>query len=362
MRTEMTEASEWARALHREHPPIDLHADTLMWARWLGYDLCARHSISLPRHAWLGHVDVPRLRDGGMGAQAFAIVTIPISPTGCRRAADEQIDLLEQAVARSQGKLRRVTSASGLEQAAKDGSVAALLGIEGAHALEGDLDQLEHFARRGVRYLGLVHFSANAAACPALGVGQKADRGLSPWGRQLVERCEAASVLVDLAHVNQKGFLEVCAAASKPPIVSHTGVKAVEPGWRNHWRNLDDGQLRAIAQKGGVVGIMYSPRFLGGRSIDTIVANLRHVLNVAGEDTPALGSDWDGTIVPTPGVHDAAHLPNLTAAMLLGGISERLVAKILRGNVLRVLRETDRPSPVAPASPSTSRASTPTHR
>ena len=102
-------------------------------------------------------------------------------------------------------------------QANARGAVAALLGIEGAHALEGDLSRIEHFARRGVRYLGLSHFSANQAAFPAYGTGRRDTEGLTAFGRAVVRTCEELGVLVDLAHVNRKGFLEACAMATVPP-------------------------------------------------------------------------------------------------------------------------------------------------
>ncbi len=324
-----------ARALHAAYPAVDLHADTLMWTRWIGYDLAARHDPLLPRAALFGHVDLPRLTEGGIGAQFFGLVSLPVAHRGNARVIDEQIDLLDAEVARSHGHLRKVRSADEVDQAHRDGALGALLGIEGAHALEGDLDKVEHYARRGVRYLGLMHFSANEAGFPAYGRGRSDGEGLSRWGVELVERCEAASIIVDLAHLNRRGFLEACRLATRPPIVSHTGVS----GAFDHWRNIDDEQLRAVAGKGGIVGIIFCPQFLGGSGIDDVVKHLLHVIDVAGEDTPALGSDWDGFIVPTPDLCDASRLPVLTDALLRAGLGEEVLAKILRKNALRVLRD-----------------------
>lgn len=324
-----------ARAIHAAHPAIDLHADTLMWSRWIGYDLGVRHEALLPRAAYFGHVDVPRLTEGGIGAQFFGLVSLPVADRGLGRAVDEQIDALEAQIKGFPTRLRKVTSAEGLEKAEAEGAVGALLGIEGAHALEGDLDRVEHFARRGVRYLGLLHFSSNQAGFPAYGKGRRDTDGLSPWGKELVSRCEAESIIVDLAHINRRGFLDACSMATRPLIVSHTGVSEAYA----HWRNIDDEQLRAVAETGGAVGIIFCPRFLGGSSIDDVVRHVRHVIDVAGEDTPALGSDWDGMIIPTPDLCDAAHLPLLTDALLRAGLGETTVAKILRRNALRVLRD-----------------------
>jgi len=326
--------SDAAQAIHAEHPAIDLHADTLMWSRWIGYDLHARHTPPLPMAALGGHVDVPRMHDGGVGAQFFGLVSLPIADRarGQARVIDEQIDALDEAIARRPAAIRLARTADDVARAAKDGAIAALLGIEGAHALDGDPERLDAFARRGVRYLGLLHFSANEAGFPAYGRGRR-DEGLTPWGRSLVERCEALGVLVDLAHINRRGFFDACAMATRPPIVSHTGVL----GAFEHWRNIGDDQLRAVAEKGGVVGVIFCPRFVGGDGLEPIVRHLKHVLDVCGEDAPALGSDWDGFIVPTRPLRDPTGLPLLTDALLAAGVSKGAVAKILRENALRVL-------------------------
>jgi membrane dipeptidase len=324
-----------AQALHAKHPAIDLHADTLMWARWLGYDLHTRHHPWWPRSALGGHVDIPRMVEGGMGAQFFGLVSVPVSrkARGLARVVDEQIDALYEAVARRPGKLRLVRTADEVEACRAEGMIGALLGIEGAHALEGNLDKLEAFAKRGVRYLGLLHFSANEAGFPAYGSGRRDDEGLTSWGHALVERCEAAGVLVDLAHINRRGFLEACSRAKRPPLVSHTGVL----GAFNHWRNIDDEQLRAVADKGGCVGVIFCPKYVGGDGLEPVVKHLCHIIDVVGEDGPALGSDWDGFIVPTSPLSNPGGLPKLTDALLAKGVPERVIGKILRGNVMRVL-------------------------
>src|SRR5258708_6615816 len=216
--------SDEARALHAESPPIDLHADTLMWARWLGYDIHKAHTAPLPMAALGGHVDLPRMRAGGMGAQFFSLVSLPVARRGMAIVIHEQIDALEHAIARAPSALRLVRTSHDVENARRDGAIGAFLGIEGAHALEGDIGRLEGFARRGVRYLGLLHFSANEAGFPAYGHGRDDDRGLTPWGRALVEQCEELGVIVDLAHINRSGFLDACAMAKRPLMVTHTGV------------------------------------------------------------------------------------------------------------------------------------------
>jgi membrane dipeptidase len=327
-------ASDEARDVHARYPAIDLHADTLMWSRWVDYDLRARHSPPLPRSALGGHVDIPRMREGGMGAQFFGLVSLPVlgRTRGLARAINEQIDALDATLAATP-LLALTRTRADVEAANARGAMGALLGIEGAHALEGDLDNLEAFARRGVRYLGLLHFSANDAGFPAFGKGRRDEDGLSRFGCELVVRCESLGVIVDLSHINKRGFMDACELAHKPPIVSHTGVL----GAYEHWRNIDDAQLRAVANLGGCVGIMFCPKYLGGDGLEPVVKHLTHIVNVCGEDAPALGSDWDGFIVPTRELADPTGLPQLTEALLASGMTERTIGKILRTNVLRVL-------------------------
>lgn len=118
-------------------------------------------------------------------------------------------------------------------------------------------------------------------------------------------------------------------------MVSHTGVL----GAFEHWRNIDDDQLRAVADLGGCVGVIFCPRFLGGDGLEPVVRHLQHILDVCGEDAPALGSDWDGFIVPTDSLSDVTKVPLLTDALLDAGIEERIVTKVLRANALRVLAD-----------------------
>ncbi len=331
------QGSDEARAIHAEHPPIDLHADTLMWSRWIGYDLHKAHEAPLPFAALGGHVDLPRMREGGMSAQFFGLVSLPLADRmkGMAKVVHEQIDALEQQIGKKPGAIRLVRKAGEITKSIASGELGALLGIEGAHALEGNLDNVAVFSRRGVRYIGLLHFSANEAGYPAYGKGRKDGGGLTRWGYDLVAACEDQGVLVDLSHVNKQGFLDACQVARKPPIVSHTGVL----GAFEHWRNIDDAQLRAVADKGGVVGVIFCPRFVGGEGLDPVIKHLKHIVDVVGEDAPALGSDWDGFIVPTRPLKDPRGLPLLTDAMLAAGFSRTAVGKILHDNVMRVLRE-----------------------
>jgi membrane dipeptidase len=322
-----------ARAMHDECCVLDLHADTAKLMDKLGYDLTARHD-PMPRGInLLGHVDVPRLREGGVAGQFFSFWTAPYPERGCAGSVAAQLDALDAAIARHPGELTWTRSGAEVRAAKAAGRIAALGGIEGGQALEGELGAIEPFARRGVRYLGLLHFSANAIGRPAAGRGADPGHGLTGFGRDVIRECERCGVIVDLAHINRRGFFDALDAGRSPPMVSHTGVLGVH----QHWRNIDDEQLRAVANRGGCVGVIFARRYLGSASIDAVVDHLLHILDVAGDDLPALGSDFDGFVVPPEGLEDVAALPNLTVALSRRGVPPRVLEKILGGNVLRVL-------------------------
>lgn len=324
--------SDEARALHTESVVVDLHADTPSLLR-LGYDLGKRHEPPLPRAAYGVHVDLPRMRDGGQAAQVFGLVSFPWRRHGPAKVVHRQIDLVEQSVARLADEVVLVRTAEDLLAARRVDKRAVLLSIEGAHALEGDLANAEAFARRGVRSLGLLHFSANEAGAPAYGRGADATRGLTDFGRALVDELDRLGVIVDLAHISRAGFLEAAARTRKPPIVSHTGVSGVQP----HWRNIDDEQIRAVADKGGCIGVIFAPRYLGADGVARVVEHMMHIARVGGEDTPALGSDWDGLVTPPSDLRDPRDLPAVTQALLDRGLRPETIRKFLGGNVLRVL-------------------------
>jgi membrane dipeptidase len=325
---------EEARQLHDEIVVFDLHADTPKLMHRLGYDIAARHERRKPRQAsYFGHVDLPRMREGGLAAQVFGLWTFPYPERGCARSVHGQLDALDRAVEKHPDEIERCLSGDDVRRAHRAGKVAALAGIEGGQALEGSLDSLADFAARGVRTLGLVHFSVNAIATPAYGVGARAERGLTDFGRDVVAEMNRLGMIVDLAHINRTGFFEALAASSHPVMVTHTGVAGVHA----HWRNIDDEQLRALGERGGAAGIIFAPRYLGGRTVEAVVDHIVHVIDVAGEDVPALGSDFDGFVIPPSGLEDASMLPQLTAALSARGLSRQALEKVLGGNALRVL-------------------------
>lgn len=325
-----------ARALHDEVCVIDLHADTPKLMDKLGYDLAERHDRPMPRRVnYIGHVDLPRLRDGGVAAQFFAFWTWPTYVPGTERSNTRsvlaQLDALDAAIDKHPDQLAWTRTGADIRAAKATGKIAILGGIEGGHALDGKLEHIEMFARRGVRYLGPLHLWPNALGGTSR--KPKRDEGLTDLGRDVLRECERCGVIVDLAHINRRGFFEALELLTEPVMVTHTGVAGVHVSWRN----LDDEQIRAVADRGGCIGIIFARQFLGGSSIEAVVDHIKHVIDVAGEDVPALGSDFDGFVVPPEGLEDIAAMPNLTVALSRRGIPTRVIEKILSHNVLRVL-------------------------
>jgi membrane dipeptidase len=337
-------------AFHRECFAFDLHVDTLLWQRLLGYDPFVRHEPLLPRAAFAWQFDLPRAAEAGLDGAVFGLV---ISP---REIRDEQppelrflarlergagieqtlatLDLLRRDASAQPERLCFCTRGSQLRAAAAEGRFAGLAGLEGAHGIEADLENLRAAFRAGLRMLGLVHFQASAAGYP-MTVPAYDDRGLTPFGFDLVAELEALGIVADLAHLNARGVDDALAALTRPFVVSHSGCRAV----LDHPRNLSDDALRRIAGRGGVVGIAVGEDFLGPGGLDAFAAHAEHLVRVAGQDAPALGSDWDGAIVPVPGLEDVRGLPFLTSRLLARGWSETAVRKLLGENALRVLTE-----------------------
>jgi len=322
-------------SLHRTAYVADAHADSLLWNR----DLRVRQRD--------GHVDFVRLREAGVRLQAFTVVTrgFPVVggfwpfavwqgwPAAARRGpwarAQFQIARLHAFCDDPAARARLVTSRSELEAAEREGQLACVLGIEGGHALEGSVDRVAELARLGVRFLGLTHLSANTlggAATPGMRGG-----GLSPLGAQVVEAMGASGLALDVAHASPKLLQALLAQQKAQVFCSHTGVQGASASWRN----LSDSALRAIAERGGVVGILFGTNYLGGRELSDVARHLEHAVQVAGEEAVCLGSDFDG-FVPLPrGMRDVSDLPRLTEVLLARGHPWPLVEKLLGLNLRR---------------------------
>lgn len=339
--------AERARALHGRIPVADLHADSLLWGR----DLAERGTT--------GHVDVPRLLEANVALQAFTIVTKTPRGINIERNDDRtdnifwlalaqrwpprtlgslaaralyQVERLRDVEARSGGRLvlirTRADLAAHLERRKADRSrTAGVLGVEGAHALEGRLENLDAFYDAGIRMMAPSHFFDTDIGGSAAGV---AKGGLTPLGRDWLRKMESKRMLVDLAHASPRTIEDVFGLATRPVVVSHTGVR----GTCDNARNLSDAQLRGVARTGGLVGIGFFATATCGNDASAIVRAIAYAARLVGADHVALGSDFDGAVA-TP--FDVTGLPAITEALLAQGFGEEDIARIMGGNVLRLL-------------------------
>lgn len=320
---------------------IDLHVDSFIWTRLIGYDVLAPHRVQPLCGHWFGHLDLPRMLDARIAGAHWSITTNPLrTAKGRLRAFQRNVERLTGIMA-SSSEVNFCRTFADYTKARTAHKHAAFLAVQGANAFDADLDVLERLPRGLLVRVTLVHLSSSALGHTSSPLGLGSRCGLSPLGRELVARLNAHKIFVDLAHLNSVGFWDAVDVhdRSQPLLVTHTGVSGVYP----HWRNVDDAQLRAIADTGGVVGIMFHAPFLGdsywrGRA-RSVVRHLNHIVDSVGEDHAALGSDWDGAISPPRDLRTCLELPRVVDHMLeLGWRSDR-IRKVLGGNFLRVLRE-----------------------
>ncbi|MBI4197416.1 MAG: dipeptidase [Deltaproteobacteria bacterium] len=327
-----------ARQLHRASVVIDLHADTTIPMKWVRYQVGKRHRPGLPGKFGFFHCDIPRWREGGYKGQFLGLGTFPYPEKGCTNSCLRQAEMIREACLRHPEDLVHVTSAEELRMAARDGRVAILMGVEGGHNLEADAHNVRRFHEAGVRYIGLTHFSKNRVGPPSGGYGASRKAPLTDFGRDLITEMNRLGMMVDLAHVGRQAFLQAARFSTKPVIVSHTGISGARP----LWRNLDDEQIRAVAETDGVIGIIFAWRYICmGRKGDLadLLPHFEHVRRLLGGARHlALGSDFDGAIVPVRGLEDASHLPAVTQMLLDAKWSEEEIRGVLGENVLRVLK------------------------
>jgi len=343
------EASAEARELHRTLTVADLHADSLLFGR------------DLLKRATRGHVDLPRLVDGNVTLQVFSAVTK--SPRGLnieqndddtddiilialgnrwpvktwfslKERAIYQADRLIDAALRSDGRLVLVRTRGDLgrfleRRKSEPTIVAAMLAIEGAHALDGDLANVDALFASGYRMMSGAHFFDNEMAGSAHGMDKG---GLTELGRDMIRRMEEKKMIVDLSHASPSQIDDVLAIATRPVVVSHTGVR----GTCDNRRNLTDDQIKAIAANGGLIGIGFWDTAVCGTDAAAIAKAQRYVADLVGVDHVGLGSDYDGTVaVP----FDVSGMVVLTEALMKEGFSHEDIGKIMGGNQIRFMLE-----------------------
>lgn len=333
--------SQAAAELWLDAEPVDLHIDTFIWQRLFGYDPRRRHGAGPFDARLLGQADLPRCLEVGLAGAVWVITTQPLrSRAGKQRAFFANLARLARTLAEAPG-VALVRSHGEYRAARARGQHAALIGVQGGNALELSLDDLARPELDAVSLVTLLHMTRSRLGAPALpGMLTRGDQHLTPFGVEYVRRLNERRILVDLAHVSRTGFWDALEAhdESLPPIVSHGACDAVHP----HFRNLDDRQLRALADRGGVVGVLFHTDYLApGRraatTVEHVVDHLQHIVRTLGEDYAALGSDFDGFIITPRDLKSVLELPRLVDALLRRGFGERTIRKILSENFLRVL-------------------------
>ena len=340
-------ASEPAKQLHQQLFIADLHDDVLLWER----DLLKRYDF--------GHSDLPRMLEGRVGLQVFSTVTKTPRGINYERNSGEtdnitllamaqrwpketwgsllqralyQAHKLNEASANSDGRLVLIKTRSDLARFINAWQedpqrVAAVLATEGLHPLEGQLASVDRLYDAGFRITGLTHFFDNEVSGSAHGLEKG---GLTPLGRQVVKRLQEKAMLIDLAHASRPLIDDVLTMATRPVLVSHTGVQGTCKGTRN----LSDKHLQGIAATGGVIGIGYWETAVCATSVEAIVKAIRYTADKVGVQHVALGSDFNGTIHAP---FDVTGLPQLTEGLLNAGFSHEEIAAIMGGNVQRLL-------------------------
>ncbi len=329
---------------------IDLHLDLDVGVRVVCWDPLRHHGAATRVSPLVGQTDFPRLREGGFTGVVYDVATNPLRPAGNRLAATRRnLDRAAATVASRPHDLALCRSAADYDRARRDGKLAVWLALQGGNAVSADPAALDGPIGALLHRITLVHLTTSDLGGTSSPAGR--DSGVTPAGREVVQRCNAAGILVDLAHTGKKTFWGALEAhaADVPPIVSHTGVEGVRP----HWRNLDDDQVRAIADRGGVVGVMYQSSFLAPvrwtcrRS--AILDHLEHIHRVAGDGVAAIGTDYDGFIVPPADLPDPCAHPRLVQDMLDRGWSTDRISGILAASYLRVVRAVRPGSAIASA-------------
>jgi membrane dipeptidase len=372
--------SERAKRLHFSSLVVDTHDDTTQRLLDGGFDLGARNA--------LGSIDIPRMKEGGLGAIFFSI-WIPSKITGpeaVKRALD-QIDAVRVEVHKHSNDLILATTATEIRAVHKQGKIAALIGVEGGHMIAGDLSVLRVYAALGARYMTLTH-TGNVDWADA-STDKPVHNGLSDFGKDVVREMNRLGMIVDVSHVSDKTFADVLAVSKAPVFASHSSCRAI----CDASRNMTDDMMRALSAKGGAIQINYHVGFLsqefrnaekahpewdkaialevqnrcgnreGCQLIEgdritreyvvrgdlprvewtKIIEHIDHAVKVAGLDHVGLGSDFDGANMPL-GMEDVTMLPQITQALLERGYSDDDVRKILGENTLRVMAEVERVS------------------
>jgi membrane dipeptidase len=351
--TDDAKLRERAMKLHREAIVVDTHNDITSAITDGGFDMGARDTSGK------NQTDIPRMKDGGLDAEFFAIYVAAkyAKEGGAASRAMEMIDGVYEQARRHPESMEMAFTSDDVRRIHKTGKVAALMGIEGGHAIEDNLSSLRQFHRLGVRYMTLTHTNTNNWADSAGGINNPAEKrhgGLSDFGREVVREMNRLGMMVDVSHVSDDTFQDVIETTQAPVIASHSSCRALT----NVPRNMTDEMLKALAKNRGVVMINFYNGFINTEyakpgtpapekpantaTMEMLMRHFEHAIKVAGVDHVGIGSDFDGVDGMLPaGMEDVSKLPAITYELLKRGYSDADVKKILGENLLRVMAEVE---------------------
>jgi len=366
-----------ARRLTQEFILVDTHVD-VPYRMQQGIEDISSETES-------GDFDFARAREGGLNAP-FMSIYVPSSYESNGRArafADELIDMVEGFEQKWPDKFRIARSVQDVRSQFSAGVISLPMGMENGAPIEGDLENLRHFYRRGIRYITLTHSKANHI-CDSSYDSNKRWGGLSPFGREVVAEMNRLGIMIDISHVSDEAFYDVAGLTTAPLIASHSSCRRFTPGWE---RNMDDAMIRRLAEGGGVIQINFGSAFISGEyqqefekarlamevhmarnglsevseqartfmdeylkghplpavDVEDVADHIDHVVSLVGIDHVGIGSDFDGVGDSLPnGLKDVSQYPNLVRVLLDRGYSAGEVEKICSGNLLRVWEEVER--------------------
>lgn len=324
--------------LLRSSELIDLHLDCFIPPRLYGYDLRKRHAKGILGGRFFGHLDFHRIVDAGVTGAMWSITTNPFRFAGSRwKVFQKNLKRFRAMMEATDGRFTIARNYTEFKAVREAGNHAVMVAIQGGNALvkapEGPASIPDNIVTR----VTLVHLTNSVYGVTSSPLRLWRGGGLSPLGKTFVQQLNQQRIFVDLAHIHPPSFWDAVEVHDKtqPLIATHTGVSGV----RKHWRNLDDKQLKTIADTGGVVGIIFASQFLkvrgGPKDHRMVLDHLEHVINVAGEDAAAIGTDYDGAITPPTDLRTGVEYVKIVQGMLDRGWTSERVKKVLGENYLR---------------------------
>lgn len=317
--------------IHHNAKLIDLHNDILeVMIGEPSYHLGTLHTTH--------HTDIPRLQKGGVDVQFFSVWVSPTqySDTFYYDQSKIMINLLNSEISQNQNTIGLAKTPEETIQLNNTNKIAAVIGVEGGHSIENSIEKLAELYNDGMRYMTITWNNSTSWAVSAQD-SRSTTVGLSEFGKSVIRAMDSLGVIIDISHTGIKTIQDILQVSTNPIIATHSGARAL----RNHYRNLYDNQIIAIANRGGVIGVVFYPPFLttSTANIDTVIKHIDYIKNLVGIDYVAIGSDFDGIETTPIGLEDVSKFPALTLRLLERGYSQQDVEKILGGNFMRVFEQ-----------------------